>query len=341
MFVALPGFLGSAGGGPVYPPAGTLLSSHCSGVSAQDAGNEPYTDAQGTIWNGMFTTWQELADGSGGSYWQSLGNNSSDIYSSCWYPYGFCLSLSGGDYYLEWTACGSNGSFGPTGYSYSNDFADGSGGIYTVSGSGIYDPPSAGQLIYQSGAENCCQVYYDGDNGYYVNDTCPVYPPAGTLLSSVCSGTTSQSSGAEDYIDASGAAFNGTFTLWEEIADGSGGSSWNSVGNNASDDYSSCWLPYGYKFDYAPYSNSLHWQVSDSGATVQAEGDYGYASGWSSTAVSDGSGGTFPDSYSWSATMGDLIASGFYYDTPLSELWVYYVYYDGSGGYYTVQYMNP
>lgn len=343
MFVALPGFLGSAGGGG-YPPAGTLLSSHCSGYSAQDAGNEDYTDAQGTIWNGMFTTWQELADGVGGSYWQSLGNNSSDEFSSCWYPNGYCLSTNGGDNYLNWDGCGSSGSFGPTGYSYNNDFADGSGGMYTQSGGGQYDPPSSGAVIYQSGAENCCQVIYDGNNGYYITDTCGGgYPAAGTVLSSVCSGMGSQSSGSEDYTDASGSIFVGTFTLWEEIADGTGGSSWNSVGNNASDAYSSCWLPLGFKFDYSPYSNSLHWVVNsyEMSYAVMAEGDFTYANGWSSTAVSDGSGGTFPDSYSWSATAGDLISSGTYLDPLLSINIDYNVYYDGEGGYYVVQYPTP
>ena len=339
MFVALPGFLGSAGGGPPPPPPGTLLSSHCSGYSAQDAGAEDYTDANGAIWNGMFTTWQQIADGTGGSYWQSLGNNSSDIYSSCWYPNGFCLSNYSSDNYVNWEGCGSSGSFGPTSYSYNIVFADGSGGTYGDSGGGQYDPPSSGAVIYQSGEDNCCTVYYDGNNGYYITDTCGGgYPPEGTLLSSRCAGYTSQDAGAEDYTDASGSIFGGTFTLWEEIANGSGGSTWNSIGNNASDVNVSCWLPFGFKFDYSSYSYSLDWTVSDSGAMTQASGNYNYANGWSSSSISDGSGGTFSDGYSWSATSGDLIANGTYYDANYGQDWYYYVYYDGMGGFYTNQY---
>jgi hypothetical protein len=266
MFVALPGFLGSAGGG--FPPPGTLLSSHCSGYSAQDAGNEDYTDANGTIWNGMFTTWQQLADGMGGSYWQSLGSNSSDEFSSCWYPNGFCISNDSGVNYVNWEGCGSSGSFGPTSYYYNIVFADGAGGTYNDSGGGQYDPPSSGAVIYQSGAENCCTVYYDGNNGYYITDTCSSFPPYGTLLSSHCSGYTAQDAGNQDYTDADGRIWNGMFTLWQELADGNGGSFWSSAGNNTSDAYSSCWLPAGYASTFAPSYPENSTSIDDDGTYI-------------------------------------------------------------------------
>lgn len=171
MFVGLPGFVQINGGGS-FPPAGTVLSSHCSGPSAQDSGPQDYADAFGTIWNGMFTLWQQIADGSGGSYWQSLGNNNSDAFSSCWLPYGFALYQDSGYLYLTWEGCGSGGEFGPNGSYYNYQYADGSGGSYWDSGQTIYDPPSAGTIIYESGTDYCCKVYYDGNNGYYVSDSC-------------------------------------------------------------------------------------------------------------------------------------------------------------------------
>lgn len=329
MFVALPGFIGSASGGPVYPPYGTLISSHCSGWSAQDAGNENYSDASANVWNGMYTTWQELANGSGGSFWQSLGNNSSDIYSSCWYPFGFYLQFENGENFLRWNGCGNSGSFGPTGSYYNYVQADGNGGTYSNSGGSTYLPPYDGDIIYQSGDGNCCTVYYDGSNSYHVNDTCVVCPPYGTFLGTGCQATTGT--------DAAGSYYEGAWNYGSFYADGSCGSYFDFGGTNTS----GCYLPYGWKFDYTPYSNSLHWVVRGEYASLQAEGDFTYSYGSSSTAVSDGAGGTFPESYSWSASYGDLIANGQYYDPALSINMDYYVYYDGEGGYYVVQYPTP
>jgi len=331
MFVALPGFLGSAGGGPVYPPAGTLLSSHCSGYSAQDAGNEDYTDANGAIWNGIFTTWQELADGMGGSYWSSLGNNSSDTYSACWLPDGFCLETSQINYYTSWSGCGSSGDFGPTSYSYYYLYSDGAGGTYSSNNNGSYNPPAPGAVIYQSGVMDCCVVYYDGYGGYYVNDTCVVCPPAGTYLSSGCNATSG--------FDAAGSYYEGAWNYGEFYADGSCGSYFNFISTNSV----GCYLPAGWFNDYTSYSNSLHWIVSDSQSSTVAEGDAQWQYGWNSTSQEDGSGGNHPANFNQQVLFaGDLISSGNYYDSFLSELWLYYVYYDGVGdGYYVVQYPNP
>ena len=171
MFVALPGLIASSGGS-AYPPYGTLITSQCSGYSAHDSGSEEYTDAEGNWWTGMFTLWQELADGAGGSFWQSAGNNAFDDYSSCWYPEGYCTYNDSGDNYLYWYGCGSEGSFGPYGYYYNVQYSDGAGGTYGDSGGGYYSPPDAGDIIYQSGAAECCTVYYDGYGGYYVDDMC-------------------------------------------------------------------------------------------------------------------------------------------------------------------------
>ena len=268
MFVGLPGFVEINGGGGGFPPAGTVLSSHCSGPSAQDSGNQDYTDAFGTIWNGMFTLWQQIADGFGGFYWQSQGNNNSDAFSSCWLPYGFGLYGDSGFSYVTWEGCGSGGEFGPTGSYYNYQYANGSGGSYWDSGSSIYDPPSAGTIIYESGTDYCCKVYYDGNNGYYVSDNCGGGCPSyGTLLYSVCSGYSAQDSGSQDYTDAAGRVWNGMFTLWQQFADGNCSYYWSSAGDNASDFYSSCWLPEGFSTSYS-VQNMVESSYTDSEGIV-------------------------------------------------------------------------
>lgn len=275
----------------------------------------------------MYTLWEELADGSGGSYWQSLGANVSDAYSACWYPNGYCISSDSGDNYTYWEGCGSSGNFGPTSYYYNQTFADGAGGTYGNSGGGQYDPPTSGTVIYQSGESNCCTVYYDGNNGYYINDSCGGgCPEYGTWLSDGC--------GSTDGNDASGAYFTGAWAYGSNYADGSCGSYFVQSDTNVN----GCYYPYGWKFDYNSSSYSLHWTVSDSGAMTQAEGDVTYAEGWYSDNIANGSGGTFADSGGWSLTSGDLIASGTYYDSNYGQDWYYYVYYDGMGGFYTSQY---
>lgn len=325
MFVALPGFIGS--GAASYPPYGTLLSSNCSGYSAHNAGPETYTDANGVPWTeGMYTLWQEYADGAGGTYWTS-NNNSSDIYSACWYPNGFCLSTSGGDNYVYWSGCGSDGTFGPWSYSVSADYADGSGGTYTSGSSGEYHPPNTGDIIYQSGVDNCCSVYYDGAGGYYISDSCGGgCTEYGTWLYDGC--------GSISGTDASGTYFEGAWAYGNFFADGSCGLYFIQSDININ----GCYYPNGWKFDYSQSSYSLHWSVSDSTATTVAEGDTTYAEGWYSNNVANGSGGTYSDSGGWSLNSGDNIASGSYIDNGDSLMYYYTVYYDGMGGFYVSQY---
>jgi hypothetical protein len=322
MFVALPGFIGSVAGGP--PPPGTLLSSHCSGYSAQNAGPETYTDALGVEWTErMFSLWEELADGYGGSYWSGPANNSSDVYSSCWYADGYCISNDSGDSYMNWEGCGSSGNFGPVSWYSYKTFADGFGGTYTDNTSGFYDPPSAGTIIYQSGEDNCCTVYYDGVGGYYINDTCGGGCPAeGTFLYDGCASTSGT--------DAAGDYYSGAWAYGSFYADGTCGEYFVLSDNNVN----GCYFPAGWKFDYNSGSSSLYYEVTDSESNVQTSGDFTYSSWWSTTDQADGSGGTSPASGGYSASYGDTIASGTYYDNGLAYEVQYYVYYDGAGGYY-------
>ena len=167
MLVSTPGILG---GVPSYPPAGTWLSSVCSGPDAHDQGNADYYDYNGTLFNGMFTLWEQFADGAGGSYWTNFGNNTSDNYypaTACWYPLYFYTNNTYTQSTVYWEACGSSGDFA-YGYSWGYQYWNGDGHSTTEGGSGDYGY-SYGYLIYDSG---CCQVYYDGSGGYYVSDNC-------------------------------------------------------------------------------------------------------------------------------------------------------------------------
>lgn len=328
MFVGLPAFVAFSQGTPP-PPYGTLLSSHCGGPESQDSGSGTYYDAVGTPFYGVACTlWEQLADGSGGYFWSSPGNNASDAYSACWYPYGYCLSAESGDSYVSWEGCGSSGSFGPWSYYYNYTYADGSGGTYNNSGGGNYNPPYSGDLIYQSGEGDCCKVYFDGNGGYYISDSCGGGCPAyGTWLSDGCNST--------DGYDASGAYFNGAWAYGSFYADGVCGQYFVEAGTNMN----GCFYPAGWKFDYTSYSDNLHWTVTDSQSNTQAEGDFTYSSGWSSSNIANGNGETYSDGSSWSANFADTIASGTYYDYGLAYEVFYAVYYDGSGGYWVSQ--NP
>ena len=327
MFVGLPAFVAFSQGTPP-PPYGTLLSSHCGGYSAQDAGVETYYDEVGTPFEGMFTLWEQLADGAGGYFWSSPGNNASDELTNCYYPYGFCVDANTSDNFVAWDSCGSSGNFGPWSYSYDYTYSDGFGGTYNSSGGGAYTPPYSGDIIYQSGVDNCCTVYYDGAGGYYVSDSCGGgCPEYGTYLSDGCNST--------DGYDASGAFFSGTWTFGSFYADGECGQYFVEAGT----DMNGCYHPDGWKFDYTSYNDSVHWTVTDSEANTQAEGDFTYSSGWSSSNIADGAGGTYPGGSSWSANYGDLIASGTYYDNGLAYDVYYEVFADGMGGYWVGQ--NP
>jgi hypothetical protein len=329
MIVGLTGFMFPGGSGPSYPPYGTLLSSHCSGYSAQDAGNESYTDQAGGTWNGMFTLWQELADGVGGSFWYNNGSNSADEFSACWFPYGFCVSNTSGDENMNWEGCRSSGSFGPVSWYVNQDFSDGAGGTYSNNDSGYYDPPTAGDIIYQSGAGNCCTVYYDGGGIYIVDDTCGGgCDPAGTFLYNGCE----SSSG----YDAAGTYFYGTWLYGSFYADGECGTYFELIG----EDTDGCYYPAGWRFDYETDPvYSLYWDVSDSSDNPVSAGTAIYYYAWYSSQVADGSGGRYSDSGEWNLSDNAVITDGYYFDDNLGYTVFYQVFYDNAGGYYVVQ--NP
>ena len=328
MLVATPGTIGSGSGGS-FPPYGTWLSSVCSGPDAHDQGNGDYYDANGNLFQGMFTLWEQFADGAGGSYWTNYGNNQQDgnhpPYVACWLPAYFYFENNSSVFSFDWSGCGSSGNF-QYGSSYSYSYSNGDGNATTGSGGGNWY--TSGQLIYDGG---CCVVYFDGMSGYYVSDNCGGggggCPEINTWLGDGC--------GSTNGIDASGTYFDGGWAYGSFFADGNCGQYFVQMGTNGN----GCYYPAGWKFDYTSGDNHLDWVVNDSTSTTVAYGSFTYSSYWHSDNIANGNGESYSDGGSWSANNGDLIASGTYTDSGDMTDYTYNVYYDGMGGYYV--YQNP
>lgn len=326
MFIDLPGIVGSrSGGGGGFPPAGTWLSSVCSGPDAHDQGAGQYTDANSTPFFGMFTLWEQFADGNGGSYWVNYGNNTSDgrnPTTSCWLPQYFYFYNESGTSSFYWEACGSSGNFSYGSYS-SYAYSDGNGS--TVYGGGSSNWYSAGYTIYDSG---CCQVYYDGNSGYYYSDNCGGgggCDSYGTYLGSTCLSTSGT--------DASGQYWNGTWTYADIYADGNCGQYYAGQTDNAN----GCYYPSGYWYSYNPSSSVLYWYVYDACGNGIASGSYTFAT-YAEGYMADGYGGQYYTTSSWSAEMGTQISSGTFTDC-YGNFVNYIVTYDGNGE-YAVQYSS-
>jgi hypothetical protein len=267
----------------------------------------------------MFTLWQEFADGSGGSYMQSQGAQASDQFTSCWYPNYYYTNNEGGENYVYWNACGNDGNFGPTGNWYNWTYSNGDGNTTSDSGSSDYNPPYAGDVIYNGG---CCMVYYDGNNGYYSDDTCNPCPDSGQYTGQVCINTNGT--------DARGTYFDGAWQYGNQYTDGSCGYYVNYEGTNGY----GCYYPAGwYNSYYTSDNGSNTWYVEDSNANQMASGTYQYSYNWNAY-IADGYGNSNQSMGSVYSSYGDLFADGTYYDYPLDQNWYYAIYSDGSSGYY-------
>lgn len=320
MLVSTPGILGSAGGG--VPPAGIWISSVCSGPDAFNQGNADYYDVNGTLFNGMFTLWEQFTDGAGGTYWSNIGSNTQDgkdPNTACWYPAYYYFDNTATPYNVHWSGCGSDGYF-EYGVYYTSGYWNGDGTTTTSSYFNDYGFP-AGTTIYDNGS-GCCYVYYDGAGGYYVSDTCgPSCETYGTFLYSGCNNTSGY--------DAGGVYWEATWAYGNFYADGNCGTYFSSMGDNTT----GCYYPYGYWMSYSSSSNSFEWQIFDTCSNLVANGYFTYNSSYSGDRA-DGSGSSYSESGFWSASYGDLIASGTFNDCD-SNYYNYEVYYNGSGGYYT------
>lgn len=320
MIVGLPGLVGSHGGGN-FPPAGTLLSSVCSGRNGNAGGATDYYDVNGTLFVGMFTLYEELADGSGGSYWVIVGDNTNDSFSSCWLPQFFYTVNGSNPTTLSWSGCGSSGTF-----QYGTDvfftFYNGDG---TETGSGYHNDfgYSSGYTIYDNNS-GCCYVYYDGNGGYYVSDSCGGGCPAGGNYS--FDGCVSFSGN-----DASGQYWDGTWAYAYFYTDGNCGYYPIIQGYNSN----GCYFPYGYWVSYNFYPNSFDWGVYDSSNNFVSGGNFTYSNSYDGNQA-DGFGSTNYRTGGWMASGGDLIASGSYYDMAQDTWYNYEVRFDGGIGYYVI-----
>lgn len=320
MLVSTPGILGS--GAPPPPPPGEWISSVCSGPDSPTQGPVDYYDANNNVFNGTFNLWEQFTDGLGGYYWTNYGANLQDNKSpntACWLPAYFYAYNNNNTWSFYWYGCGNEGNF-DYGSSYGYSYYNGDGTTTTGGGGGNWY--NAGYLIYDSG---CCQVYFDGTSGYYVSDNCGGgggCTEYGTWLGNGCNNNNGY--------DASGQYFEGAWTYGSFYADGNCGTYFELIGENTD----GCYYPAGWKFDYTSGSSSFSWTVYESNGNAVAYGDYTYATSWYSSAVANGSGGTYSDGYAWEASLGDYISNGTYFDYSEGQSYWFYVYYDGSGGFY-------
>ena len=326
MFIVLPGIVGHSSGGGGYPPYGTWLSSVCSGPNAHDQGATDYFDVNGTMFTGMFTLWEQFADGNGGSYWTNYGNNAQDTnnppYLACWLPQYFYFDNSSNEVGFYWEACGSSGTFN-YGQSSSYGYYNGDGSSTTGGGFSSYGY-SSGWVIYDS---SCCQVYYDGYSGYYYSDNCGGggggggCPELGTYAYSGCVSTSGN--------DAKGQYWSGAWAYADFYNDGYCGYYQTNEQGNAN----GCYYPNGYWTTYyIDAANSFDWYVYDSVSNYVASGSFTYeiyAHG--DRQNGNGSGGTEMDY--WSANEGQQIASGSFTDSGDLYSYNYIVTYNGSQGY--------
>ena len=319
MFVNLPGVIGRTSSGG-FPPAGTWLASVCSGPDAHDQGNADYTDANGSVFNGMFSLWEQLADGAGGSNWTKIGDNQTDGQTpttSCWFPQYFYFSNGTDQVGFYWEACGSSGNF-YYGQNYFYSYSNGDGTTSSGGGYGSYGY-SEGYTIYDS---VCCQVYYDGNSGYYYSDNCGggVCPSYGTSLGSGCVSTSGT--------DAAGNYWSGAWVYADFFADGNCG---QYTGNEVTN-LNNCYYPSGFWTEYSSSQSTNDWYLYDSCSNYVASGTYVYANS-SSGQQADGSGGTYSAGGSWNASYGDYFIGGSYSDCD-GNYYNYEVRSDGMNGYY-------
>jgi len=306
--------------GPTYPPYGTLLGATCGATGPTGDGTH-YYDQQGNEFVGLFGLFYIYADGYGGEYYgnqgDNLGNAQYGVY--CYYPNGYCVQNNTGQPSLYWQGCGTDGNYIDSMGSYvSIYYADGNGGTYASGSNGVSWSGSV-TGIYDNG---CCYVYFDGNGGYYVSDTCgPSYPSQGTVLAAYCAGYAGPS-GTTTYTDAQGGQWNnGSYTLYEDVADGNGGYTTIQVGDNTSANGTSCWYPMGYCTSYSSGETTVYW--TGCGAT----GDFAYGS-YSSGQAADGNGGSY--------SFGGSSDYGYGYGHQIYDAGngCCYVNYDGNGGYY-------
>jgi hypothetical protein len=137
---------------------GYVVSEGCAAVNM--------TDSLGVQWSMVPVNQQQITDGSGGYYYVNQHDPSCGPY-----PNGYAINygLTGSDPYIYYLQ-GNLGTYDYYYYAFTweVDFADGTGGSYTVSGTTNYH--AAGYVFYTHyDAVQSRNVFYhfDGVNGYY------------------------------------------------------------------------------------------------------------------------------------------------------------------------------
>lgn len=248
------------GGG--FVPAGTLLSTYCETVEANDA--------SGQLRIGAWAYTGVYADGMGGTYVSTIGENQ----SGCWYPAGYKTAYSETPSQIFWT----NSFSGATGYytwqiAYNWTEADGMGGSTSGgTGSVLGSYGSIIDLYYDEATEMNYIVAFNG------NTTDPNYfeyssRPAGYLLSSQCVGGSGN--------DAVGTYWSGNWNYEATRSDGYGGS-YSAIEGS---DINGCFYPAGYVYSSSTSDLVISWSHGDQ------TGDFVYGT---LVSVSSSSGAGYP-----------------------------------------------
>jgi hypothetical protein len=216
------------------------------------------------------------ADGVGGSYNSSIGDNT----GGCYYPAGYKMSYSETPSQIYWT----NSFSGASGYytwqiAYNWTEADGMGGS-TSGGTGatIGYYGSIIDSYYDSVTETDYFVAFNGDQGspnYFEYSI----TRAGVYISSQCV--------YADAYDANGAYWSGNWNYETTRADGMGGTYTTIEGSNIN----GCWYPDGFAYEPSTQSDiSIAWtHGTDSGTFVYGY-SYSYSQANGSGGVNSGSG---------------------------------------------------
>lgn len=300
MIIGFTGFAFKPSSG--FPAYGTFLSGACTYADGYDYYN--------TYWNGEWNYSVTRADGTGGSYTNVEGNNT----SGCWVPYGYVYSASNYDLQHGWSHGNDSGTF-IYGYNSVSTYSDGFGGSIGTGGDNI--TATDNQVVHAYG-------FIDGTTGYPMTSTLYFEADDNLLYESnfVDAGTEVGASCDASWIDD---AQSQAFYVPHRVviyADGSGGSYVSYSYNTPECGY----YPSGFWTSYS--NNNIGLSYSDEYSNM-LNFDYGnYFNGY----VADGSGNNnFSDGTNIWYGSGYVFYS--YYDG-VGMVTVNYAF-DGSSGYYT------
>ena len=279
-------------------PSSYYVTDDCS-PPCPDAGatsNTRIVNEQSLYWNACgtegnyiyaYTVEREYADGMCSTYWSFESSwtamNNDEIYNNgcCSVNYvdfgqytvndncggGGCTSSgtptgntsSQNGQWFNWYGCGNSGDYT---YSYESgtEYHDGMCGTYWSWGTWS---ANSGDMIYDNG---CCTVTYNGSGGYNVNDNCsepppPDYPPAGTILDSGSGDQTAQIEWGSAIMQTNYQDVTVGTSSWQTVADGMGGSTYESWGSYFPDGTGLFQEPIGLELN-------LNWAVDVNGSTA-------------------------------------------------------------------------